>query len=183
MSLATSRYRSLSVAATVWGIVFAVVHFYWAAGGDGALGTGSDSGLAASLYIAFIAVLGLLSAGVARGLGQPRGARVGRGRLRALARAGSIALAIGVAVGAGRWIADGSLGDDGAGGVVITVYFLLGAALFAGLGWLPRAPLSGSGRAEVVHIGAADAALGRARSHSNPAVAQGSAEDVRAVAG
>jgi hypothetical protein len=183
MRLATSRYRSLSVAATVWGIVFAVVHFYWAAGGDGAIGSGGDSGLGASLYIGFIAVLGLLSAGVARGLSEPWGARVGWRRLRALARSGSIALAIGVAVGAGRWLADGSLGDDGAGGVVITAYFLLGAALFAALGWLPRAPVYGSERAEAVHIGAADATEGRARGHSDPAVEQGTAEDVRAMAG
>jgi hypothetical protein len=182
MRLATSRYRSLSVAATVWGIVFAAVHFYWAAGGDGAIGTGGDSSLGASLYIAFIAALGLLSAGVARGLGEHWGARVGRRRLRALARSGSIALAIGVAVGAGRWIADGSLGDDGAGGVVITAYFLLGAALFAALGWLPRPSVYGSGRAEVVHVRSTGATLGRARSHSDPAVEQSSAEDVRAVA-
>ena len=135
MRLSNLTYRYLSVAATVWGIGFALAHLYWAAGGDGAISGDGNLSLGASLYIALIAVLGLLSAAVARGLDRPWGARLGLRRLRALACSAGIALGIGVAVGVGRWIADGSLGGDGVGGVVITAYFLLGAALFAALGW------------------------------------------------
>jgi hypothetical protein len=96
-----------------WGVVFALVHLYWAAG---------EPQLAAGLYIAFIAVLGLAGAAVAH-----------RGHRR-LALLGAAALLAGVAVGVGRWIADGSLNGDGAEGVVITAYFLLGGVLFARLG-------------------------------------------------
>jgi hypothetical protein len=35
---------------------------------------------------------------------------------------------LGVAVGVGRWMVKGPLGDDGADGVVITAYFLVGAS-------------------------------------------------------
>ena len=52
-----------------------------------------------------------------------------------LARFGGVILLLGVAVGVGSWIAAGSLGDDGANGVAITAYFLLGALLFSALGW------------------------------------------------
>lgn len=52
-----------------------------------------------------------------------------------LARFGGLILLLGVAVGVGSWIAAGSLGDDGANGVAITAYFLLGALLFSALGW------------------------------------------------
>lgn len=53
-----------------------------------------------------------------------------------LARVGGTLLSLGVAVGVGGWIAAGSIGDDGADGVVITAYFLLGGLLFSALGWL-----------------------------------------------
>jgi hypothetical protein len=125
--------RRLGIVTAVWGIVFAGFHFYWAAGG-GAAYEGTPS-LAESLYIAFIAVLGLAGAAVAHGLYQPWGTRVGRRALRRLARVGGVILLLGVAVGVGSWIAAGSLGDDGANGVVITAYFLLGALLFSALGW------------------------------------------------
>jgi len=117
----------------VWGIVFAGFHFYWAVGGTTAHDP-SGQGLADSLYIGFIALLGLAGTAVAHGLYRPWGARIGRRRLRMLARLGGTLLVLGVAVGVGRWIAAGSIGDDGADGVVITAYFLLGALLFSALG-------------------------------------------------
>ena len=79
----------------------------------------------AQLYIGCIAVIGLAAAVVAH-----------RNHVR-LARIGGAALLVGVAAGTMRWLADGSLGDDGAGGVVITLYFLLGGVLFTVLGWRP----------------------------------------------
>jgi hypothetical protein len=72
--------RRLGIVTAVWGIVFAGFHFYWAAGG-GAAYEGTPS-LGESLYIAFIAVLGLAGAAVAHGLYQPWGTRVGRRGLR-----------------------------------------------------------------------------------------------------
>jgi hypothetical protein len=39
-----------------------------------------------------------------------------------------------VAVGAGRWVADGSLTGDGVAGVATTLYFLAGGVLFSVLG-------------------------------------------------
>jgi hypothetical protein len=124
--------RTVGAATAVWGIVFAAFHFYWAAGGSTAHDP-AGQGLADSLYIGFIAVLGLTGTAVALGLYQPWGARIGRRRLRLLARLGGALLVLGVAVGVGRWIADGSLGDDGADGVLITAYFLLGGLLFSTL--------------------------------------------------
>lgn len=44
------------------------------------------------------------------------------------------AVGIGVVVGTARWLAGGSLGGDGAEGVAITLYFLLGGILFSVLG-------------------------------------------------
>jgi hypothetical protein len=127
--------RWLGAITAAWGIVFAGFHFYWAAGGT--LGHDpSGQSLAASLYIGFIALLGLAGSAVALGLYQPWGVRMGRQRLRLLARLGGALLILGVAVGVGRWIVHGSLGDDGADGVVITAYFLLGGMLFSTLGWL-----------------------------------------------
>jgi hypothetical protein len=55
---------------------------------------------------------------------------------------------LGVAVGVGRWIASGTLGDDGTDGIAITAYFLLGGALFAALGWGEPRP-AGSAPAEL----------------------------------
>lgn len=127
--------RRLGAVTAVWGIVFAGFHFYWATGGTLAHDP-SGQGLTDSLYIGFIALLGLTGAGVAHGLYRPWGAGVGRHRLRLLARLGGTLLILGVAVGVGRWIADGSLGPDGADGVAITAYFLLGGVLFSALGWV-----------------------------------------------
>jgi hypothetical protein len=135
MQMPAISTRTVGAATAVWGIVFAGFHFYWAAGGTTAHDP-SGQGFADSLYIGFIALLGLAGAAVALGLYQPWGARIGRSRLRALARLGGILLLLGVAVGVGRWIAKGSIGDDGADGVVITAYFLLGGVLFSALGWL-----------------------------------------------
>lgn len=116
---------------TVWGVIFAVVHAYWAAGGP--VGTNGDPAdtPGAQSYIAFIAALGLAGAAVAGGLG--RGSR--RRTLIMLARTGGAALLLGVVFGAGRWLADWSLDGDGAAGVVITLYFLLGGFLFSAIGW------------------------------------------------
>jgi hypothetical protein len=127
--------RRVGAATALWGLVFAAFHFYWAAGGTTANDPDSQS-LADSIYIAFIAFIGLVSAAVAHGLYQPWGDRIGRRRLRVLARVGGTLLFLGVAVGVGGWIAAGSIGDDGADGVVITAYFLLGGLLFSALGWL-----------------------------------------------
>jgi len=123
-----------------WGVLFAVVHFYWAAGGT-ALGNGGETEAAAQAYIGFIAVVGLVGAAVGHGFEHDWGARLGRQRLTLLARAGGAALALGVLVGVGRWLGEGGVGDDGVNGVVITAYFLLGAVLFSTLGW-PRGPMS-----------------------------------------
>jgi hypothetical protein len=134
MDMTNSSRRVFAVTTAVWGIVFAAVHFYWAAGG----GAGMDGGtptLAEALYIAFIAVLGLVGAAVAHGLYRPWGARVGQRRLRIAARLGGVVLLLGVAFGVGRWLAGGSLDGDGAAGVAITAYFLLGGVLFSALGW------------------------------------------------
>ena len=126
--------RRVGAATALWGLVFAAFHFYWAAGGTAGHDPEGQS-LADSLYIAFIAVIGLVSVVVAHGLYRPWGNRMGRRRLRMLARVGGTLLLLGVAVGVGGWIAAGSIGDDGADGVVITAYFLLGALLFSALGW------------------------------------------------
>jgi hypothetical protein len=137
MNLSDTSIRRLSVVTAFWGIVFAGFHFYWAAGGPTAMDERALT-LGESLYIAFIAVLGLAGAAVAHGLYQPWGARIGHRRLRTLARLGGVLLLLGVIYGTGRWIAAGSLGDDGADGVVITAYFLLGGLLFSALGWHDR---------------------------------------------
>ena len=125
----------ISTPTVVWGVVFAIVHFFWAAGGEGGAGQETTEGVGVAIYIAFIGVLGLAGAAVAYGLGRFPAARIERMHLIGLARTGAIVLALGVVFGVGRWVADGSLGDDGASGVVITAYFALGSALFAALGW------------------------------------------------
>jgi hypothetical protein len=53
----------------------------------------------------------------------------GRRRLVLLARAGGTALLAGVVVGVVRWLAGGGLEDDGAAGVITTVYFAWRLAL------------------------------------------------------
>ncbi|WP_272476668.1 hypothetical protein [Baekduia alba] len=72
---------------TAWGVLFAVVHAYWAAGGA----TGMN--------------------------GDPA-----------------------VTLGTARWLAMWSLDGDGATGIVITLYFLLGGLLFSTLGWRSTTP-------------------------------------------
>jgi hypothetical protein len=115
-----------------WGVIFALVRFYWAGAGI----AGADTP-AARVYIAFIALIGLAGAAVADGLVHGWAARLGRRRLVLLARVGGAVLLLGVAVGVLRWLADGGLGDDGVGGVVITAYVFLGAVLFSLLGRRP----------------------------------------------
>jgi hypothetical protein len=126
------RIGHLTVA---WGLLFAIVHAYWAAGGEVGMNGDAADTLAAQLYIGFVAALGLTGAGVAIGLSTVGNPPAVQRALVLLARAGGAALLIGVAVGAGRWLADGSLGGDGAEGVAITLYFLLGGILFSVLGW------------------------------------------------
>jgi hypothetical protein len=120
--MAAMTHARIARMTTAWGLVFAVAHFYWAVGADT---------LAAGLYIGFIAVLGLVGAAVARlhehGL-----------HFTFLTRAGGIALLLGVAIGTGRWLAAGSLQGDGAEGIAITAYFLVGGILFTLLGWGER---------------------------------------------
>jgi hypothetical protein len=124
--------RQLSAATATWGVVFAAVHFYWAGGGSIGYDPSGQS-LLDSLYIGLIALIGLASGAIALGLYQPWGERIGRGRLRLLARIGGILLCLGVTIGVGRWIVQASLGGDGASGVVITAYFLLGGLLFSAI--------------------------------------------------
>jgi hypothetical protein len=130
-SLSLPLLARLTVA---WGLLFAAVHIYWAAGGT-ALGNGGATDAAAQAYIGFIAAVGLVGAAVGHGFVRDWGARVGRQRLTLLARAGGAALLLGVLIGVGRWLSDGGVGDDGVSGVVITAYFLLGGVLFSTLGW------------------------------------------------
>ena len=121
-STSISRLGHLTAA---WGALFAVVHVYWAAGGAAGMNGEPADTLAAQLYIAFIAVLGLAGAGVALGL-----VRDPRPALTLLARIGGAALLLGVAVGTGRWLTQWSLEGDGAAGVVTTLYFLFGGVMF-----------------------------------------------------
>jgi hypothetical protein len=129
-------------ASVTWGVLFAVVHAYWAAGGEAGMADPADT-VAAQAYIAFIAALGLVGAAVAQALVVgPR-----RPALVVLARGGAVALLLGVVVGALRWLEDGGLGGDGVAGVAITLYFLLGGLLFARLGWALTPPRRASDRA------------------------------------
>jgi len=120
-STSISRLGHLTAA---WGALFAVVHVYWAAGGAAGMNGKPADALAAQLYIAFIAVLGLAGAAVAFGL-----ARGPHPALARLAQVGGAALLLGVAVGTGRWLAQWSLEGDGAAGVVTTLYFLFGGVI------------------------------------------------------
>ena len=77
-----------------WSLLFAIVHFYWAAGGPlGMNGEPADE-IGVQLYIGVIAVIGLAAAVVAH-----------RGHVR-LARIGGAALLVGVAAGTDA-LADG----------------------------------------------------------------------------
>jgi hypothetical protein len=136
--------RSISISlvarvAVAWALVFAVVHFYWAAGGAAGMNGEPADTPAAQGYIAFIALLGLLGAAVAQGLVPGARGLLGRRRLIVLARAGGAALLAGVVIGVARWLADGSLDGDGAFGVITTVYFLAGGVLFSVVGWAREA--------------------------------------------
>ena len=126
------RVSSITVA---WAVIFAVVHAYWAAGGEaGMRGDPADSP-AAQIYIGAIAALGLVGAALAYGLDDRRcTARCSR-TLTLLARAGGAVLLLGVAFGTGRWLAAWSLEGDGPAGIVTTLYVLLGGLLFSVLGW------------------------------------------------
>jgi hypothetical protein len=121
-----------------WGLLFAIVHAYWAAGGEAGMNGEPADTLGAQLYIGFVAALGLVAAGVGIGLAERGNPPLVDRVLVLLARAGGAALLIGAAVGTGRWVADGSLNGDGAEGVAITLYFLLGGLLFSLLGWRCR---------------------------------------------
>lgn len=120
----------------IWAVVFAVVHAYWAAGGEAGMNGEPADTLGAQLYIAFIALVGLAAGAVAYQLGRRPHDRA----LLMLARAGGAALLLGVVFGTARWIGDGGLNGDGAEGVAITLYFLLGGVLFTRLS--ARAALS-----------------------------------------
>jgi hypothetical protein len=129
----TSTHRLLARATFAWGVLFALVHAYWAAGGAAGMNGDPADTLGAQLYIAFIALVGLAGAGVARAIAdQPHPAFI------RLARLGGAVLLLGVAIGTGRWLSQGSLEGDGAAGVATTLYFLLGGVLFSVLG--ARAP-------------------------------------------
>jgi len=123
-------------ATTAWGVLFAIVHFYWAAGGATGMNGDPADTLAAQAYIAVVAVLGLAGAGVAYAL--VHGGPLSRRTLTRVARAGAVALLLGVVVGSASWLEQGSLEGDGANGIAITLYFLLGGVLFSRLGWHAR---------------------------------------------
>jgi hypothetical protein len=118
-----------------WGLLFAIVHAYWAAGGEAGMNGDSAGTVGAQIYIGFIAALGLVGAGVGIGLAERGNPPPVDRALVLLARIGGIALLVGVAAGTVRWMADGGLGGDGAAGVAITLYFLFGSVLFSLLGW------------------------------------------------
>ena len=64
----TAPRHLLSLVTATWGVLFAIVHAYWAAGGEAGMNGEPADTLGAQLYIAVIAVLGLVGAGVALGL-------------------------------------------------------------------------------------------------------------------
>ena len=138
----STTLRHIAHVTVAWGVLFTIVHAYWAAGGELGMGGEPADTAAAQAYIGFVAALGLAGAAVAAGFARTA---VRRRRLVALARAGGIALGLGVLFGTASWVGDGGLGGDGAGGVVITLYFLLGSVLFCRLGWgapVPRAAMT-----------------------------------------
>ena len=140
-----SPHRRLAHLTAAWGVLFALVHAYWAGGGAAGMNGDPADTLGPQLYIGFIALIGLASAGVALGLAQ----RPDR-TLTRLARVGGAALLLGVAVGTGRWWVNWSLEGDGAAGVVTTLYFLLGGILFLALA------RSGRGHARREHADVVD---------------------------
>ncbi len=92
----------LSRLTIAWAVLFAIVHFYWAAGGSAGMNGEPAEELGAQLYIGVIALVGLASGVIAYGLSRDPGRRL----LVRLARLGGAALLLGVAVGTARWIAD-----------------------------------------------------------------------------
>lgn len=118
-----------------WGIFFAIVHAYWAAGGQAGMNGEPADTAPAQIYIAVIALLGLVGAAVADGLVHERTGPLGRWTLTVLARTGGVALIVGVATGVARWLTEGGVEEDGVAGVAVTLYFLLGGVLFSALGW------------------------------------------------
>jgi hypothetical protein len=139
------RHFSLGTVTVAWSALFAVVHLYWAAGGSiGMNGDPADTA-AAQGYIAFIALLGIAGGAIAHAVDRGSAPGISRRTLVLLARAGGAALLVGVAVGTGRWLADGGVDSDGAAGLLITLYFLIGGVLFSALGRRPlRLPRAAS---------------------------------------
>jgi hypothetical protein len=117
----------------VWAVLFAVAHAYWAAGGSAGMGHPADSA-GAQLYIAFVAMLGLVGAAVAWARASHSHAHQRAAVL--LARVAGAALLLGVLGGSLRWITGDSLDTSG---IVITLYFLIGGVLYSMLGRADRA--------------------------------------------
>jgi|GEM_PF-3996380 len=143
MSRQRTTLRHVATATIWWGVIFSIVHAYWALGGGDGLNDDGPASLAASIYVGFITVLGIIGTAVAFSLARPNGSLesiISQRRAQLLARIGGGALLAGVVVGVGRWIASGSLGDDGVPGVIITAYFLVGGILYSILGWGTRLP-------------------------------------------
>jgi hypothetical protein len=124
---------AISVATAAWGVLFAIVHAYWAAGGSAGMDEPADS-VGAQLYIAFIALLGLAGAAVA--LARVRTVAHRRATML-LARMGGAVLIFGVLLGSVRWIVGD--GSPDVGGILITMYFLIGGVLLSALGRGPTA--------------------------------------------
>ncbi|MBA3620706.1 MAG: DUF3995 domain-containing protein [Euzebyales bacterium] len=138
---ARSRLLWSSTAACLWSLVFAVPHFYWAAGGRGGLGAqaaAADEALGQSWFFAYNLVVGVLAvAGAATAL--VLGGRVGVVRMwrpvRGVAWSASVVLFVRGAVGMvdlGLQFAGGVL-DSPPMLVAIEPWFLLGGYLFASL--------------------------------------------------
>ncbi len=126
--------KRLSILTVAWSLVFAAVHAYWAAGGPAGMGGDPAETAGEQAYIAVIAGLGLA------------GALVAHRRAARLARIGGAVLLLGVLFGTGSWVADGGIGDDGAAGVVVTAWFLVGGVPFTLLGRPGRGGARRSGR-------------------------------------
>jgi hypothetical protein len=125
---------------TGWAALFALVHFYWAAGGVAGMNGNPATTAPEQAYIGFVALLGLVGAFVAASFQRGGVATTPRRRVVLLARLGGGALLAGVVFGTGRWLAAGDLGDDGAAGVFTTAYFLVGGILFVARGRLGGGP-------------------------------------------
>lgn len=133
--LRSLTFASVARLSLAWALGFAVVHAYWAAGGAAGMNGEAADTPGEQGYIALITVLGLLGAVVAQGLSRASLPARRRRTLVTLARVGGAALLVGVLVGSGRWVMDGSLNGDGVAGIVTTAYFCAGGVLFSMLGW------------------------------------------------